>query len=53
MTTHERLKKFAEKHGAILTPKVKVKVKKADVTTAKQKDLIIEIAQDLGYVEKV
>jgi hypothetical protein len=53
MTAHEKLKKFAEKQGLVVSTKVKVKLKKADVTTAKQKDLLIEIAQDLGYVEKV
>lgn len=53
MTNHEKLVKFAEKHGSTLTPKTKVKVKKADVSTAaKQKDLILQIASDLGYLEK-
>ena len=50
---HEKIKKFAEKHGAVVVEKVRVKQKKADVTTAKQKDLVIEMAQDLGYVENV
>lgn len=53
MTKHEKLVKFAEKHGVALTTKTKAKLKKADISTAKQKDLLIEIAQDLGYVEKV
>jgi hypothetical protein len=53
MTAHEKLVKFAAKHGSTLTPKAKVKVKKSDISTAaKQKDLIIQIAQDLGYLEK-
>lgn len=50
---HAKIKKFAEKHGVVVVEKVKVKQKKADITTAKQKDLVIEMAQDLGYIEKV
>lgn len=50
---HAKIKKFAEKHGATLPEKQKIRIKKADVTTAKQKDLLIQIAKDLGYVDKV
>ena len=52
MTPHQKVKKFAEKHGAKITRPEKVKLKKADISTAaKQKDLLIQVASDLGYIE--
>lgn len=52
MTPHQKVKIFAEKHGAKITKPGKMKQKKSDISnTAKQKDLLIQLATDLGYLE--
>lgn len=52
MTPTEKLIGFAEKHGATLKKDGKPKQKASEIATAaKQKDLIIRIATDLGYLE--
>lgn len=48
----DKLREFAGKHGVTVAVKEKTKVKEADVSTAaKQKDLVLQMAKDLGYVE--
>lgn len=58
MNPHERVKQFAEKHGATLTtPTQKEQLKsqlkgKTDKLTPKEKDdLLLQIAHDLGYID--
>lgn len=51
MTATEKLKAFAEKKGIILKPE-KVKESPANINSAaKQKELLLKIATDLGYLE--
>ncbi len=50
MTAGERLAQYLQKKGIV--QKQKVKQKSNDITTAaKQKDLIINIAKSLGYLD--
>lgn len=52
MNKIEKIIEFAEKHGATIDRTKKAKQKKSEInTTAKQRDLVIEIATDLGYLE--
>ncbi len=50
MTASERLAQYLKKKG--IEPKLKTKLKASEISTAaKQKDLIISIAKDLGYLD--
>lgn len=59
MNAHDRVKQFAEKHGATLTVpsqkeqlKGQLKGKTRDKLTPKEKDdLLLQIAHDLGYID--
>ena len=47
----EKIKKFAEKHGIVLKPE-KVIDSPANINSAaKQKELLLKIATDLGYLK--
>jgi hypothetical protein len=53
MTAIERIMKFAGKRQIEIRNKAKEKSKAADISNAaKQKELLLKIATDLGYVEK-
>lgn len=52
MTAAEKIEKYLEKRGVETKPKLKVKRKASDITTAaKEKELLITIASDLGYIQ--
>jgi len=48
----DKLIEFAEKHGAKLKKEAKEKQNASDISTAaKQKELLLRIATDLGYLQ--
>jgi hypothetical protein len=53
MTPAKKIEKYLEKRGVKVNAKLKAAQKKADIsTTAKQKELLIAIAADLGYIQE-
>lgn len=52
MTPAEKIVKYLEKRGVKPPEKAKLKFKEADIkTAAKEKELLITIAADLGYIQ--
>lgn len=52
MSSKDKLKAFVCKHGFQLPSKKKTKVQPSDVSnSAKQKELLLQIASDLGYIK--
>ena len=51
MKNHEKILSYLDKRGVKPTKKVKVVTKQADLkTAAKEKELLLRIATDLGYI---
>lgn len=47
----EKIKKFAEKHGIALKPSKKKELTANINSTTKEKELLLKITKDLGYLE--
>jgi hypothetical protein len=52
MTPAEKIEKYLLKRGVQIQPKIKTVQNQKDISTsAKQKDLLLTIAADLGYIQ--
>lgn len=52
-TPAKKIEKYLEKRGVKVAVKIKAAQKKADIgSAAKQKELLITIATDLGYIQE-
>lgn len=51
MTAIEKIIKYASKRGVTINEAKEIKEEKAISSTAKQKELLLTIARDLGYVK--